>query len=313
MQKYGPYFRELRQSKDVTLAQLAADTGLTEGFISRFERGQSDITVSRFTALLEALNVAIEEFLLGMRHSTTDSEEEEDYSLVRVRKMMPSMAPYFAISEVVKDASQVKSYIDAAEAAYRAKPTRKNHFIWLFYQSMNAILQKPIDNASLARIQAPIMHYLQQVDNWGVYECYLFIAFTPALAPVMTVQLLRIGLKRSRFLKHSPSFEQIDLQLAVAALTSLMARDEMTAAVQVMKMMNGLDRSSANRVIATGFFNGWLQIKLGKRDAGIATCEHAIQQCSDLGLTEWANRFNEILNSLKTTPPTDTIFLYAQF
>lgn len=312
MQKYGPYFRELRQSKNVTLAELAADTGLTEGFISRFERGQSDITVSRFTALLNALNVAIEEFLLGMREATMDPDEREDYPLVRARKMMPFMAPYLAISEV-KDDSQIQSYIASAEAAYRAKPTRKNHFIWLFYQSMNAILQKPIDNDGLVRIQAPIMHYLQQVDNWGVYECYLFIAFTPALAPAMTVQLLRIGLKRSRFLKHSPSFEQIDLQLSVAALTSLMARAEMTAAVQVMKMMNGLERRNANRVIATGFFNGWVQIKLGKRDAGIATCEHAVQQCSDLGLTEWANRFNEILNSLKKTPPTDTIFLYAQF
>lgn len=312
MQKYGPYFRKLRQSKNVTLAELAADTGLTEGFISRFERGQSDITVSRFTALLNALNVAIEEFLLGMREATMDPETLEDYPLARMQANIPFMAFFFDISHVSVGA-ELDRHIAGAEAAYRSKPTRKNHFIWLFYQTMNAILQKPIDNKTLTRAQAPITHYLQQVDNWGVYECYLFIAFTPALGPEMMVRLLRIGLKRSRVLKRSPSHEQIDLQLAVAALTSLMAREEMDAAVQVMKMMNSLEKRNANQVFAIEFFNGWVQIKLGKRETGIATCEHVIKQFSELGLSQWANDFNDILSSLKADPPTNPIFLYSQF
>lgn len=312
MQKYGPYFRELRQSKNVTLAELAADTGLTEGFISRFERGQSDITVSKFTALLNALNVAIEEFLLGMREAAMDPKTLEDYPLARMQANIPFMAFFFDISSVT-EGEELNRHISSAETAYRRKPMRKNHFIWLFYQTMNATLQKPIDNKTLARAQAPITHYLQQVDNWGVYECYLFIAFTPALAPEMMVRLLRIGLKRSRVLKRSPSFEQIDLQLAVAALTSLMARDEMDAAVQVMKMMNSLEKRNANQVFAISFFKGWVQIKLGKRKTGIAACEHVIQQFSELGLSQWANDFNDILSSLKANPPTNPIFLYAQF
>lgn len=57
----GALFREIRLAKKLTLKDVSGDF-LTESFVSKFERGQSEITLSRFFYLLNKLNVSIDEF-----------------------------------------------------------------------------------------------------------------------------------------------------------------------------------------------------------------------------------------------------------
>ena len=56
----GALLKKIRLSKNLTLKELASDY-LSVSFLSKFERGESDISLSRFFLLLDKLDVSIEE------------------------------------------------------------------------------------------------------------------------------------------------------------------------------------------------------------------------------------------------------------
>jgi len=53
----GPSIRRIRRSKDLTLLQLARQTGLSEGFISQVERQKANPSFSSLMRIAGALNV----------------------------------------------------------------------------------------------------------------------------------------------------------------------------------------------------------------------------------------------------------------
>lgn len=61
MKKYGETLRKIREQKGYTMQQLAAGI-LSVSFLSKFERGESDISLGYITHLLEKLSLTFEEF-----------------------------------------------------------------------------------------------------------------------------------------------------------------------------------------------------------------------------------------------------------
>ena len=53
----GPSIRRIRRSKDMTLLELAGQTGLSEGFISQVERQKANPSFSSLLRIAGALNV----------------------------------------------------------------------------------------------------------------------------------------------------------------------------------------------------------------------------------------------------------------
>src|SRR5699024_4973906 len=61
MKQYGETFRQIREQKGYTMRQVA-DGILSVSFLSKFERGESDISLTHITLLLEKLSMTFEEF-----------------------------------------------------------------------------------------------------------------------------------------------------------------------------------------------------------------------------------------------------------
>src|SRR5699024_11715267 len=61
MKKYGGTLREIREQKGYSMQQLASGI-LSVSFLSKFERGESDISFAYITRLLERLSLSFEEF-----------------------------------------------------------------------------------------------------------------------------------------------------------------------------------------------------------------------------------------------------------
>jgi len=57
----GKTFREIRQLKGVSLIE-ASENILTKSALSKFERGESDLGISKFIQLIYKLNLTLEEF-----------------------------------------------------------------------------------------------------------------------------------------------------------------------------------------------------------------------------------------------------------
>ena len=58
----GTLLRQIRKNKGLTLAQVA-DATISSSYLSKVERGQNDITVTKLLHLLERLETTPEEFL----------------------------------------------------------------------------------------------------------------------------------------------------------------------------------------------------------------------------------------------------------
>lgn len=60
---WGQSFREIRESKNMSLAEVS-NTNFSVAQLSKFERGDSDITISKLFSALEHMNVSMEEYII---------------------------------------------------------------------------------------------------------------------------------------------------------------------------------------------------------------------------------------------------------
>ena len=61
----GEIFREFRTNRNISLKQIADNT-VSASQISRFERGETDISLSRFLRVLENMHVEMNEFMAAV-------------------------------------------------------------------------------------------------------------------------------------------------------------------------------------------------------------------------------------------------------
>ncbi|HEW2738367.1 TPA: helix-turn-helix transcriptional regulator, partial [Streptococcus pneumoniae] len=59
----GKTLRKIRKGKQISISSVA-DEHLSKSQISRFERGESEISCARLINILDKLNISLEEFLI---------------------------------------------------------------------------------------------------------------------------------------------------------------------------------------------------------------------------------------------------------
>ena len=82
----GTNARSLRQKRKLTLDQLAEETDLSKGHLSRFERGEASLSVAALMRLAQALGTSVS-FLLG------EDVDQDAIHLVRVGDRKTSHLP----------------------------------------------------------------------------------------------------------------------------------------------------------------------------------------------------------------------------
>ena len=82
----GKTLRKVRQGKQISLCSVA-DEHLSKSQISRFERGESEISCIRLINILDKLHITLDEFLMGTiyqftpttRYSISDNIKKGDF------------------------------------------------------------------------------------------------------------------------------------------------------------------------------------------------------------------------------------------
>lgn len=158
MRDLGAVFREFREAGNFSLKEVAGDICSTSQ-LSRFELGESDLSVTKFLALLEQIHVPVASFLDKAR----DFRHEE-----RIKLMSKLNQLYYA-NDVVG--------FKKLQAEERAKAAKSSNPL---YYELNVILlqglicqrnpQYSMDQADLDKVA----DYLFQVEDWTMYELILF-------------------------------------------------------------------------------------------------------------------------------------------
>ncbi|MQW23057.1 MULTISPECIES: Rgg/GadR/MutR family transcriptional regulator [unclassified Lactococcus] len=190
-ENWGAIFREIRESKNVSLSKVAGDyKGASEYItskqqVSRFELGESDITLTKISALLNNLGVSFEEYLYHVRGFKLEHEKNinlllSEYQELNNLEMIEQWYLKFQDSEKW-DKLKYKSYL--------ALKSYKSYYI----------TEDDIEEVS---------DYLFSVLNWGETELSLFGEFIPFLSIFQVFEFSQEIVKRTNFNSKSSYYRQ---------------------------------------------------------------------------------------------------------
>lgn len=183
MMTIGETFRYFRKSKNFTLGEVAQNI-VTVPFLSRFERNQTDISVSRFFELLACIDITIEEFF-SIYNNSSNHEFFEKLNL------------YFQ-SENIQGLQQMR---DNLLTEYHNNQITKKHLQAIM---ISALLQRVTGEKVKESDARFLQDYLLKLNNWTFFELVLY-ANTMFLFNIEIVLLLT-----KRLFKKSLMYEGIE-------------------------------------------------------------------------------------------------------
>ena len=160
MQNYdqlGKVFHEFRRNRNISLKQVADDT-VSVSQISRFERGESDITLTRFLRMLENMHVEMGEFLDTVR----------GYDETETIRFMSQLTPL----EYQRDTDGFLRLFREQKEKYEKCPS-------VYQYHLNMILAQSFICKCDDTVPFPkeyldeVTDYLFSVDEWKIYELIL--------------------------------------------------------------------------------------------------------------------------------------------
>ncbi|WKF85307.1 helix-turn-helix domain-containing protein [Lacticaseibacillus pantheris] len=151
MENIGGTFRLLRKSKHLSLDAVGKGI-VTTSFLSRFERGQYDISVQNLNQLLERINVTWSEFVYI----------NNDY-----KKNISNRISQCYLHEDIGGLEKIQQEIETNQDL---TPTYHKLYSIMMKALIGSLTGIPLSKAEINTV----IHYLSSVANWTSFELYLF-------------------------------------------------------------------------------------------------------------------------------------------
>lgn len=151
--KLGITLRKIRKGKKISLSSIA-DSNLSKSQISRFERGESEISCIRLINILDKLHVTLDEFLI--LHDDDYTNSESFANLVQYIRKQYSSQSIDNIACLLSDTTN-----------YTLDPLEKTMVKSILHTMDSRII--PSDEELLQ-----LTDYLFKVEKWGYYEIIIF-------------------------------------------------------------------------------------------------------------------------------------------
>ena len=151
--KLGITLRKIRKGKQISLCSIA-DSNLSKSQISRFERGESEISCIRLINILDKLHVTLDEFLI--LHDDDYTNSESFANLVQYIRKQYSSQSIDNIACLLSDTTN-----------YTLDPLEKTMVKSILHTMDSRII--PSDEELLQ-----LTDYLFKVEKWGYYEIIIF-------------------------------------------------------------------------------------------------------------------------------------------
>lgn len=180
MQDYGPIFKEFRINRGFSLKQVACDD-LSISQLSRFERGESDISLNKFLLALQAIQLSLDEFM----------NRANNYKKLGQKNLMSQMAVYHYQKDVQGLEKMIQEEQKKLEKDFTDIQAKLN--IILF----RGMICQCDETRTMSKEDLDfVIDYLFQKENWEIGDLILignFYTFYPT--PLMS-RMVREILKR---------------------------------------------------------------------------------------------------------------------
>ena len=186
--------------------------GVSTSQISRFENGESDLTITKFIAILKKMNISIDEYLYVVNNFKRDDLSE---LLYQINKYL-----------INHDAKGLKNLLVTYQEKTDDSIYHRLHILIIkirlsFLNSCNQYELKDIKELS---------EYLFSVEYWGIYELLIFSSVIDVLEPQLYMTLLREMNRRVDFYKDIPRNKKLIIIMNINAyITCVEANDFISA------------------------------------------------------------------------------------
>ncbi|MDO4670370.1 MAG: hypothetical protein Q4A67_02735 [Aerococcus sp.] len=266
MASLGYYARLIRKSRQLTLKQ-AANGIVSEAFLSKFERGENDMSAEKFLQLLDRLNATFWELA---RLIDQNDQCSQTYFYTQLKQAVVSDNIY-----------QLNVLINKEEELYQEDHNyRHKHNSILLGQFINKISQLPFDTKKTNQL----IQYLLSVEEWGDYEVSLF-SNSLFFFPINKIELLsRTAMKRIK-MDYQDSYQHVMALVMLNSIYAFLQADELIKAQSLINQVQNLLKNSRfyyenNKL---NFYKGYLLIKQGKIEKGKKIIQSSILIMNQLG------------------------------
>lgn len=294
MVPYGETLRQIRVQKGLTMKELA-DGICSVSFLSKFERGDSDITLGLFTKILEKLMLSFDEFLYI----------HNDYMPDQLEQFFKNVSTAYFNRNSAQLKHLKKQEIEKWEK-YRIDIYYCNVLMLQVYERI--VDAKEIDENVDKEDVKILSNYLFSVEVWGYYELQLYSATMLFLEPIMVVHLSKTAYEKSIRYRSLKKVNEAIIAIIMNTIVYLFGpvnrfNEKMEYRKEISEFFSYLEtialpESSLLERVELLHLKGAYELRIGNREEGIAKIQHAIQILSDLGSYGNATRIEKYLQQI---------------
>ena len=212
----GTLFNNLRKNKKMSLKDVSGDL-ISLSFISKFERGESEISLSRFLLLLNNLNVTIDEF-----HHLYQYEYPNE-----IEDLMTKVSINFS----KRDISGFKEILTEKKEKYQS--TGKKRYLYnsiMLKTFITNLTNAPMDKEDITTLT----DFLFGTEYWGKYELLLLGNSMPSINIDSLNLLLKELLKDSEKVTLTESNYILKIELILNAVDDAFKRKRVDYAIEYL-------------------------------------------------------------------------------
>lgn len=269
----GKTLRKVRKGKQVSICSIA-DEHLSKSQISRFERGESEISCIRLINILDKLHISLDEFIA--LHENEDINTLDFINLIEyIRKQYTS--------HNIKNLTKLLFN----DSKYNLNSAEKTMIKSIAYTLDHNI--KPTADEILQ-----LTDYLFKVEKWGYYEIILLGNCVRTVEYTSFFLLTKEMLNNYIYSSLNKTNKRLVTQLAINCLIASVDKDEYNNCLFLITEINNLLANELNFYEETVFLYtiGYFEFKKNS-NSGIEKMENAIQVFEILGEEDLKAQYTE--------------------
>lgn len=278
--KLGITLRKVREGKQISLCSVA-DEHLSKSQISRFERGESEISCIRLINILDKLHITLDEFLV--LHDEDYTNTELFANLVQYIRKQYSSQNINNIAALLSDSSH-----------YTLNSFEKTMIKSILHTMDSSIIPS---NKELLQLT----DYLFKVEKWGYYEITLLGNCVRTINYNSYFLLTKEMLNNYIYSSLNKTNKRIVTQLAINCLILSVDKEEFSNCTCLITEIKALLDNELNFYEQTVFLyaTGYFEFKRHS-DSGIEKMKQAIQVLDILGEDKlklhYTSHFDKLVN-----------------
>ncbi|VRY66959.1 Positive transcriptional regulator, MutR family [Streptococcus pneumoniae] len=278
--KLGITLRKVRKRKQISLCSVA-DEHLSKSQISRFERGESEISCIRLINILDKLHITLDEFLV--LHNEDYTNAELFANLVQYIRKQYSSHNIKNIAALLSDSSH-----------YTLNSFEKTMIKSILHTMDSSIIPS---NKELLQLT----DYLFKVEKWGYYEITLLGNCVRTINYNSYFLLTKEMLNNYIYSSLNKTNKRIVTQLAINCLILSVDKEEFSNCTCLITEIKALLDNELNFYEQTVFLyaTGYFEFKR-HLDSGIEKMKQAIQVLDILGEDKlklhYTSHFDKLVN-----------------